>query len=146
MAKEYGAMERTTGVIETPAQLLWNIFHYLCKGKSFRGTKGALESHGIQKISDVALWKRFRKARRWLEALCKGVCFQAGFIIEKPAYLAQYIRVLLVDATKEVTCAEDMKQYLLHCCVNLFTLALGEHHLTGQEVGEKLTNFLKFMA
>jgi len=141
-AKELGALQRARE-IKTAEELLRIILLYLTEGKSFRGTSALIRLSGEADLSDVAVLKRIRNSACWLQWLCESICRQAGLIVTKPAWLKER-NVKAVDGTEDVKCGVRRQCYILHYCLDIFTLAAQELHVTDMRTGEKLANFTKF--
>ena len=140
-AKELGALQRARE-IKTPEELLRLILLYLTEGKSFRGTSALIRLSGQAELSDVAVLKRMRNSANWLQWLCENIFRQAGLIVTKPAWLKKR-NVKAVDGTEDVKCGVRRQCYMLHYCLDIFTLAAQELHVTDIMTGEKLANFKK---
>jgi len=141
-AKELGALQRARE-IKTAEELLRLILLYLTEGKSFRGTSALMRLGKEAEISDVAVLKRMRNSAVWLQWLCENIYRQAGLIVKKPAWLKKK-KVKIVDGSENVKCGVRRQCYMLHFCLDLFTLASHELHVTDIKTGEKLSNFKKF--
>ena len=141
-AKELGALLRARE-IKTAKELLWIILLYMTEGKSFRGTSALIRLSGEAELSDVAVLKRIRNSASWLQWLCENICRQAGLIVTKPAWLKKR-NVKAVDGTEDVKCGVRRQCYILHYCLDIFTLAAQELHVTDIRTGEKLANFTLF--
>ena len=141
-AKELGALQRARE-IKTAEELLQLILLYLTEGKSFRGTSALIRLSGGAELSDVAVLKRMRNSAAWLQWLCENIYRQAGIIVRKPAWLKNK-NVKAVDGTEDVKCGIRRQCYMLHYCLDIFTLAAQELHVTDIKTGEKLSNFTQF--
>ena len=141
-AKELGALKRARE-IKSAEELLWLILLYLTEGKSFRGTSALMHLSGEPKISDVAILKRMRNSADWLQWLCENIYRQAGLIVPKPEWLKDR-NVKLVDGSEDVKCGVRRQCYMLHYCLDLFTLEANELLVTDNRTGEKLNNFKRF--
>jgi len=141
-AKELGALQRAVK-IKTAEELLRLILLYLTEGKSFRGTSALLQLSSEVDLSDVAVLKRMRNSADWLQWLCENIYRKAGITVEKPKWLKKK-NVKVVDGSEDVKCGVRRQCYMLHYCLDLFTLAAHELHVTDIKTGEKLSNFKKF--
>ena len=141
-AKELGALKRARE-IKSAEELLWLILLYLTEGRSFRGTSALMRLSGKQEISDVAILKRMRNSGDWLQWLCETIYRQAGLTVEKPQWLGNK-NVKLVDGSEDVKCGVRRQCYMLHYCLDLFTLGAHEFLVTDNKTGEKLTNYKGF--
>ena len=138
-AKELGALQRARE-IKTPEELLRLILLYLTEGKSMAGTSAITNLSGEATMSKIAVFKRIQNSGEWLHWMCKNIYRQAGFIIEKPAWLKDR-NVLLVDGSEDIKSGKNRQYYLLHYSMDLFTLAVREFLITDEKTGEKLANF-----
>jgi len=141
-AKELGALRRRRG-IQTAADLLRLILLYMTEGVSFAGTVALARLAEITEISKVALFKRLRNSKAWLQWLCQSIYRQAGLTAEKPQWLAGR-DVVIVDGSEAVKCGVRRQCYMLHYSMELFTLDMRELLVTDMKTGEKLANFTKF--
>ena len=141
-AKELGALRRARK-IKTPAALLRLILLYQTEGKSFAGTSALAQLSGGAELSKEAVFKRMRKSAAWLRWLCENILRRAGFIVPKPRWLKNK-KVKIVDGSEDVKCGVRRQCYMLHYCLDLFTLDMEELLVTDQQTGEKLSNFKCF--
>jgi len=140
-AKELGALQRARE-IKTAEELLWIILLYLTEGKSMAGTSAIANLSGDATMSKIAVFKRIQKSGEWLQWLCKNIYRKAGLLIEKPLWLKDR-SVLLIDGSEDAKHGKDRLYFILHYSMELFTLEAREFLITGEETGEKLTNFKK---
>ena len=138
-AKELGALSRARK-IKTPEELLKLILIYLTEGKSFAGTSAIMQLMGASQLTKKAVHKRMVNSAEWLQWLCENIYRQSGIIAPKPSWLGKK-NVLIVDGTEECTCGIRKQCYMLHYCLDLFTLDTREFMLTDIRTGEKLRNF-----
>jgi hypothetical protein len=141
-AKELGALKRGRK-IRTPKDLLWLILLYQTEGKSLAGTAAMAEMAGVAEMSKEAVSKRMKRSKDWLKWLCQNICRRVGLAERKPRWLAGR-EVKIVDGSEEVKCGVRRKCYMLHYCIELFTLDTCELHVTDNKTGEKLSNFNGF--
>jgi hypothetical protein len=90
-----------------------------------------------------AVSKRMKKSKEWLKRLCQNIYRRAGLIAGKPQRLKGR-EVKIVGGSEEVKCGVRRKCYMLHYCIELFTLDACELHVTDNKTGEKLSNFNGF--
>jgi hypothetical protein len=138
-ARELGALRRARE-IKTAEDLLRLIFLYLTGGKSFAGTSAIVRMSGDFKLNKTAVYKRIRGSGEWLKWLCQNIYRRSGLLAEKPEWLKGK-NVCLLDGSEEVTRGRGKKYYLLHYCVELFTLGVRELLVTDMRAGEKIGNF-----
>jgi hypothetical protein len=141
-AKELGALQRAREV-QSPEELLRLIVLYVSEGKSFAGTRALVRLRDDCRLSKIGIYKRIRKSAEWLRWICENVYRYNGVLVEKPAWL-EGRNVCLVDGSEVVTRGGQKKYYMLHYCLDVFTLGMKEFHITGMEEGEKLSNFTYF--
>jgi hypothetical protein len=138
-AKKTKAFQRGRGV-KSAKDLLRIILLYLTEGVSFAGTRASGKMSAAFSLTKKALWSRVRNSAEWLRWLCEGIYRDRGLVEEKPAWL-EGRNVLLIDASEVRN--RKKKLYRLHYCVDLFSLTMKEFHITGEEKGETLENFVK---
>jgi hypothetical protein len=143
-AKELGALTRRRKV-KSAEELPRLVLLYVTEGGSFAGTKALLEMSGEEAPTKWAISKRIGRGAEWLKWLCENICLKAGLLARKPAWL-EGREVYVLDASETVTGGARKKYYLLHYCVDLFTLAMREMALTGIKEGEKVSNFKRLGA
>jgi hypothetical protein len=92
-----------------------------------------------------AVWKRIRNCADWLHWLCENIYRNQGLLVDKPEWLRNK-RVCLIDATEDASrgSTANKKFYRLHYCIDLFTLCVISLQLTGNKIGEKISNFTCF--
>jgi len=140
-AKELGALKRARE-IKSSEELLRLILIYLTAGKSFAGTSAILQLIGESPLTKKAVHKRMINSADWLQWLCENIYRKEGLIVEKPSWLKDK-NVLIVDGTEDCKCGIRRQCYMLHYCLDLFTLAPLEFMITDMRTGEKLRNFKK---
>ena len=140
-AKELGAFGRARE-IKTPEELLRLILLYITEGKSLARTSALISLSEVSAISKVAIFKRLQKCGEWLKWLCQHICRKAGLLVEKPEWLGDK-NILLFDGSHEGknTDQGQYEYFMLHYCLELFTLSVREFLLTDSKTGEKLKNF-----
>jgi len=141
-AKELGAIKRARE-IKSAEELLRLILIYLTTGKSFAGTSAILQLIGESPLTKKAVHKRMINSADWLQWLCENIYRKEGLIVEKPSWLKDK-KVLMVDGTEDCKCGIRRQCFMLHYCLDLFTLAPREFMITDLRTGEKLRNFKKF--
>jgi hypothetical protein len=90
-----------------------------------------------------SVWSRISNSAEWLRWLCETIYRHQGILAEKPGWLLGK-NVCLVDGSEEVTKGKKKEYFMLHYCLDLFTLAMREMRLTGLKTGEKLRDFTVF--
>jgi len=140
-AKELGALQRARE-IKGPEELLRLNLLYLTEGKSMAGTSAISNLSGTATMSKIAVFKRIQNSGEWLKWICTHLYRKAGLLIEKPGWLKNR-NVLLVDGSEDSRGGTERLYFMLHYCMDLFTLSSREFVITGEDTGEKLTNFTK---
>ena len=140
-AKELGALQRCRE-IKSPEELLRLLLLYVTEGKSMAGTSALTNLSGTAQMSKVAVFKRIQKSGDWLRWLCAHIYRKAGLLAEKPEWLKER-NVLLVDGSEDSRGGHERLYFILHYCLDLFTLTPREFHITEETTGEKLSNFTK---
>jgi hypothetical protein len=141
-AKALDALRRSRE-IKTLEDLLLLIVLYLTEGKSFGGTSAIVRMEGTWQMTKKAVWPRICNSEEWLKWLCETICRNQGVLVEKPGWHFGK-DVCLVDGSEAVLHGSKKKYFMLHYCVDLFSLTMKEMRLTDMETGEKLLNFKTF--
>jgi hypothetical protein len=140
-AKELGAFQRGRK-IKTPEELLRLNLLYLTEGESMAGTSAITNLLGEAAMSKPAVFKRIQNCGGWLQWICKNIYRRAGLLVEKPAWLENR-NVLLIDGSEDGGGGGEKQYFMLHYCMELFTLAVREFLTTDEQTGEKPANFKK---
>jgi len=140
-AKELGALIRARE-IKNAEELLRLILLYVTEGKSMAGTSALTNLSGDKSMTKVAVFKRIKNSGEWLKWICTHIYRNAGLLVEKPKWLKNH-NVLLVDGSEDARSGSERLYFMLHYCMDLFTLAVREFIITEEDTGEKLTNFTK---
>jgi hypothetical protein len=140
-AKELGALQRARE-IKTPEELLRLNLLYLTEGKSMSGTSAITKLSGTASMSKVAVFKRIQNSGDWLQWMCTHIYREAGLLVAKPPWLTGR-NVLLVDGSEDARGGRERLYFILHYCLDLFTLSAREFAVTSEKTGEKLSNFTK---
>jgi hypothetical protein len=138
-AKELGALQRARE-IKTPEELLRLNLLYLTEGKSMAGTSAITNLSSESTMSKIAVFKRIQNSGRWLQWMCETICRKAGLLIEKPQWLKGK-NALLIDGSEDVKSGANRQCFMLHYCIELFTLGAREFLITDGRTGERLANF-----
>ncbi len=126
--------------IKNPLDLLRLILFYLSGNKSLIDVSQFALISGIGKISDVALMKRFIKAKSWIVWLTQHILPNPVIQYKKPKWLEAY-QAVAIDASDIVEKGAVKKTWHLHYAVDIFTLTCSQFKITGQSTGESLKNF-----
>ena len=138
-AKELKAFTRVGDYIKTPDDLLRILLLWADMG-SLGETSAFLKGTGDFPLNKNALFERVEKSADWLEWMVKNYLISQRYLVDKPDWLKEF-RVLLTDATTVSKPGSQTIDYRLHDLVELFTLRVVEHRLTGIETGETIKNF-----
>ena len=143
-AKDLGAYTRRgqEGKVQTVKDLIFVIVAYIIAG-SFGKTSALLQMGGKIRLNKNAVLERMQKCAVYLEWLCTNIYRNSGLLAEKPEWL-EGKKVCLLDGSDENLYGSKGSDYRLHYCIDLFTLAVEELHLTTIKTGEKLRNFSCF--
>ena len=115
------------------------LLHLGC-GHSLRETVVRARKAGLAELSSVALWKRLKKSRHWLQALCLELFRERG--VELTAGGGMQMRA--IDATTVKEPGKSGSLWRLHYSVRLPSLACDFFRLTGTRgrgTGESLRQF-----
>jgi hypothetical protein len=138
-ARELGALQRFRRFSDEE-DLLRALLIHCVEGCSGRETALRVGEYGIARISDVAFLKRLTKADQWLRWMAEGVMRQ--WVRAVPDVVeTSGLRIRLIDATCVEGPGKKGSRWRIHYAVELPSLLCDEIHVTGQEVGESLTNF-----
>ena len=138
-ASELGAFKRSRNSKRAEDLLLVN-FLYLTSTPSFGGTAAIVQATEKITLKKTSVYERVGKSEKWLQWLAEHIYRNNGMLGKKPTWL-EGKEVCLIDATDEAVHGSKEAHFRLHYCVELFSLAVQEMHLTKIETGEKLTNF-----
>lgn len=115
------------------------LMHLGC-GYSLRETTVRARQAGLADLSDVALLKRLRKAKRWLNELCLGLFAERGISCHE----GQGVSMRLVDATVVKEPGQTGGQWRIHYSLQWPALRCDCFKLTGNAgkgTGESLRQF-----
>ena len=120
--------------------LLRTLLIHLACGLSLRETATAAREAGIADMSDVALFKRLRKSKEWLRALCVGMYRESG--VELGA--SEGFQVRAFDGSVVAEPGPTGSLWRLHYSLRLPALACDHFEVTsakGGGCGESLSRF-----
>ena len=115
------------------------LIHLGC-GHSLRETVVRARKAQLAELSSVALWKRLRKSRDWLRALCVELFRERGVALAAD----RGFQVRAIDATTVKEPGQSGSQWRIHYSVRLPALACDYFKLTatkGRGTGESLRHF-----
>jgi hypothetical protein len=134
-ARELGAFQRARAV-SCATDLLRLILAYCLGGMGLRTTSAWASSVGLAELSSVALLKRLRKCRGWMEYLA---CALLGADVPSAA---EGRRIRLLDGTTVPKAGKEAKQnnglWRLHCAFALPAERFSFVELTDEKGGERL--------
>ncbi len=134
-ARELGAFQRARAV-GCATDLLRLILAYCLGGMGLRTTSAWASSVGLAELSSVALLKRLRKCRAWMEYLVSALLGAAV----QPASKGRRIRLL--DGTSVPKVGREAKNnnglWRLHCAFDLPAERFSFIELTDEKGGERL--------
>lgn len=131
-AREHGALVRRRKV-RSPGDLLRLVLGAAVQGCGWRMVAGWATLQAIAEVSDVAVGKRLRQARRWLSA---EVGLQLS--LRRAQWAGRSVRVRLVDATTISEPGSRGTNWRAHAVVDLETGALCGLELTNKHGAESL--------
>lgn len=139
MAMTTGALRRARQVRD-PGTLLLLILLHVAAGLSLRQASARAKRAGVASISDVALLKRLRGARKWLHALA------AALFADHPSRptlrgVARGRRVRVVDATTVSEPGSTGTDWRIHYSLELPSLECDFFEVTDPSGGESYTRF-----
>jgi hypothetical protein len=138
-ARRYGFFERARGLQDAECWLRLIMMH-VCGGLSLEQTVVRARELGMAQVSAVALFKRLRKAQRWLESLTthllKAQQKQLGRFQWPYAY-----RLRVIDATDIQEPGSTGTDLRLHYSVRLPELICEHFEITDDRGGEKLGRY-----
>ena len=138
-ATTHGALKGLRKDKSADALLRTLLIHLAC-GHSLRETATRARRAGIADMSDVALFKRLRKSKDWLRALCVGMCRECG--VELGACEGFQIRAFDGSVVKEPGRTGSL--WRVHYSLRLPALACDHFQVTRTEgggCGESLSRF-----
>ncbi|MFZ5884331.1 MAG: IS4 family transposase, partial [Chloroflexota bacterium] len=138
-AKELGALQRFRAFPDVDA-LLRTLLDHVAKGSSLRGTAVRAALWGCASVSDVAIWKRLKRAGDWLRWMAEGVMERW---VQRSCWepLGADLRLRVVDGTTVQEPGSKGISWRLHYSIDLPSLMCTEVHLTRVKVGESFKRF-----
>ena len=146
LPENWEALARQTGALrklrkdKSPSKLLRTLLLHLGCGHSLRETAVRARQAQWADLSDVALLKRLRKCRDWLQALCVELLRERGWAVGLPE--GQEVRAF--DGTLVKEPGRSGSLWRIHYSVRLPSLTCDFFRLTGTQgagTGESLTQF-----
>lgn len=137
-----GAIVRRRGVRSPGDLMMLSLFH-LVNGCSLLEVSEVAGLTGLGALSDVAFMKRFEGCAGWFEHINGELAQGAVCDYVLPGWLSSR-RVIAVDASDVVEKGRSGRTWKLHYAFDVFKMANVQHKITGQDVGETLSNFAVF--
>jgi hypothetical protein len=139
LARQHGFFQRARGLTDAERWLRLILMH-VAGGLSLEQTSMRARELGLAQISGVALFKRLRKARGWLESLCRHVLSEQQRRLGPCIWPSEY-RVRAIDATDVREPGETGSDWRIHYSIRIPELICDHYELTDNTGGEKLGRF-----
>jgi len=139
LARETGALKGLRQDKDEGVCLRTLLLHLAC-GYSLRETAVRVRATKLADLSDVAILKRLRKSKNWLQALCSGLLAEQGSLTRRVSGLA----LRLIDATLIQEPGPTGSAWRLHYSLRWPELRCDHFELTaaqGEGSGESLKHF-----
>lgn len=138
-AKELGAYQRTRR-FGGPGPLLRTLLIHVAEGCSYRETATRAEEGGLAKVTDVALVKRLRLGKDWLQWMAAGVV-DRWLRMERAEELDGSLRVKVADATTVQEPGAKGISWRIHYSLQLPNVVCDEVKITDQKGAESFSQF-----
>jgi len=139
LARQYQFFQRARGLNDAERWLRLILMH-VAGGLSLEQSALRARELGLADVSGVALFKRLRKSRAWLESLCRHLLQEQQQRLGRCVWPSQY-RVRAIDATEVREPGETGTDWRIHYSVRLPELVCDHYELTDNKGGEKLGRF-----
>jgi hypothetical protein len=139
LAREHDFFQRERGLTDAERWLRLILMH-VAGGLSLEQTAMRARELGLAEISAVALFKRLRKARGWLESLCRHVLQEQQQRLGSCVWPSEY-RVRAIDATDVREPGDTGTDWRIHYSIRIPELVCDHYELTDNTGGEKLGRF-----
>lgn len=139
-ARKMGFMQRARGLQDTELWLRLILMH-VAGGLSLQQTAVRAREMGLAQITSVALFKRLRKAERWLADLTQFVLAEHQRLFGRQTSLGAPYRMRIIDATDIQEPGDTGTSLRVHYSLRLPELRCDHYELTDQRGGEKLGRF-----
>jgi hypothetical protein len=136
---ECGAIVRKRNIASPGDLMLLSMFHLL-NGCSLLEVSEVARLSGIAELSDVAFMKRFEGCAAWFERINAEMADGATCGYRPPAWLKGR-SVIALDASDVTEKGRSGRTYRLHYAMDVFKMKGVQYRITGQAVGEALSNF-----
>jgi hypothetical protein len=138
-ARRCGFFERARGLQDAESWLRLILMH-VSGGLSLEQTALRARELGLAQVSAVALFKRLRKAQRWLQAITAHLLKQQQKQLGRFKWPYPY-RLRVIDATDIQEPGSTGTSLRLHYSVRLPELTCDHYELTDAQGGEKLGRY-----
>src|SRR5437870_378247 len=138
-ARQHQFFQRERGLTDGERWLRLILMH-VAGGLSLEQTAVRARELGLGQISGVALFKRLRKAERWLQDLCQHLLAEQQRRLGRCAWPSDY-RVRAIDATDVQEPGSTGTDWRIHYSIRLPELVCDHYELTDETAGEKLGRF-----
>jgi len=138
-ARRHEFFQRARGLTDGERWLRLILMH-VAGGLSLEQTAVRAGELGLAQISGVALFKRLRKAERWLQDLCQHLLAEQQRRLGRCAWPSDY-RVRAIDATDVQEPGSTGTDWRIHYSIRLPELVCDHYELTDETAGEKLGRF-----
>lgn len=139
-ARETGFLERARGLNDTECWLRLILMH-VAGGLSLQQTAVRARELGLARISGVTLFKRLRKAERWLASLTAHLLQEQSRLWGKAPALELPYRLRIIDATDVMEPGDTGTSLRVHYSLRLPELSCDHYELSDAHGGEKLGRF-----
>jgi hypothetical protein len=140
-ARQTGFMQRARGLQDAERWLRLILMH-VAGGLSLQQTAVRARELGLARITSVALFKRLRKAERWLADLTGYMLADHQRLFGWENRLRVPYRMRIIDATDIQEPGETGTRLRVHYSLRLPELTCDHYELTDQRGGEKLGRFV----
>jgi hypothetical protein len=140
-ARQTGFMQRARGLQDAECWLRLILMH-VAGGLSLQQTAVRARELGLARISGVALFKRLRKAERWLSDLTGYMLVQHQRLLGAQNRLRVPYRLRIIDATDVQEPGDTGTSLRVHYSLRLPELTCDHYELTDGRGGEKLGRFV----
>jgi hypothetical protein len=139
LAREQQFFQRARGLTDAERWLRLILMH-VAGGLSLEQTALRARELGLAEISGVALFKRLRKARGWLQSLCRHLLGEQQKRLGRCVWPSEY-RVRAIDATDVREPGDTGTDWRIHYSIRIPELVCDYYELTDNTGGEKLGRF-----
>ncbi|MDE3100330.1 MAG: IS4 family transposase [Verrucomicrobiota bacterium] len=139
-ARKTGFMERARGLQDAERWLRLILMH-VAGGLSLQQTAVRARELGLARVTSVALFKRLRKAERWLADLTQYLLADHQRLFRVRPQKATGYQLRIIDATDIQELGDTGTSLRVHYSLRLPQLSCNHYELTDDHGGEKLGRF-----